>query len=125
MIIMQISNNIFLFSIPVVNLITRREKENQYFEAATRNLTSVSRLLQLNAERKKFQKDYLIGMGIQAIVAISALALKILFPLPSRIGAAAILAFACFSLNANISLPMHFILGNVTISVNDQQKSSY
>lgn len=117
MIIMQISNNIFLFSIPVVNLITRREKENQYFEAAMKNLPSVGRLPQLNAERKKFQKDYLIGMGIQAFIAISALALKILFPLPSAMGAAAVLAFACFSLNANISLPMHFFLGNVTVSV--------
>lgn len=102
-------NNLILFSLPVVNLLRRKILERQY-EKGVRSL--LTRLDYSNAGRRVFQNDFLIGMGIQATVAM--IAARRIFSSP-RPGGLTLGIFAIFAISAALSLPFHFSQGGFEV----------
>ena len=106
-------NNLVLYSIPLINLLRRHVLEEQCFPAMTSTLSDPSQLNILNAKRRVFQNDYLLGMGIQTAIAAITLAVTFRgFPFQSRnVLLASLGAFAVVSLNVATSLTYHFSAG--------------
>ena len=100
-----------LYTVPVVNLLRRRAQEQQWFQAAS---TERSNLKSLNADREVFQKEFLVGMAIQTMIAL--IAAGMFFSQPRL---APLSAFAIFSINAAVSLPYHFYAANFELKPMD------
>jgi hypothetical protein len=99
-------NNRILFSIPIVNLIRREILEERYVKTGL-EIESAQMKIVLT-ERKVMHRDFLLGMGIQAIVALVSIYIMKFFQ--SRL--VPLSAFATFGINAAISLPFHFYEAN-------------
>ena len=70
--------NLAVFSIPVVNLIVRKIKEDAFFKTVDKGPESIAIGRQIDA-RNKFQRLFLHGMFCQFAATITLLAIGILF----------------------------------------------
>ncbi len=110
------------FSIPVVNIVGRKIKEDNVFQKIVTDLDNVKPLYE---QRTRFQKLFLVGMLTQTIVALAcgALALTVLFPVTTITGGLCLAAFAIFGTSAAVSLPAHFSLNGYSFTfVHREQK---
>lgn len=94
-------NNRILFSIPVVNFLRRYALEQQWFQNIR---AETSEKQHWNDQQRIFQKDYLMGMGVQTVIALASASTIFFFQFP----VISLSAFTIFGINAALSLPFHF-----------------
>jgi hypothetical protein len=103
--------NVILYSLPVINLLRRSFQEQQWFQAAQASLAEPNVLMNVNMQRRSFQKDFNAGLVFQIMMA--CVTAPIIYSSQPRL--LPLCAFVIFSINAAISLPYHWYQANFEI----------